>query len=619
MHSLLKPSRRAFQTMVAMGLSMNSRRLGLSLAPLLVLLIGFSSAKTPVNSELPGQYFPADGAANINPDAHLQITFQSPPVLGKAGQIRIYDAADHRLVDLLDLGIPPGPTAATPSPAAVYTPAPYEYGRGHFTNANTKPGTPSGGALADPEKYQLSIIGGFTDGFHFYPVIIHENTATIYPHNNLLQYGRTYYVEMDPGVLNLKDGSFHGIAGNGGWTFSTKKRAPRANYSRLVVSADGTGDFSTLQGAIDFIPDNHPLPVLVYVKKGAYEEIVYFRNKANITILGEDRDRVVVFYNNNEIFNPHPLNLKTNEVPGTFPSRRAAFAVDHCKRINLVNLTVKTTAYGQAEGLLLNGEEIIVSNVTIVGSGDALQSNGSAYFSDCKIIGDGDTILGRGPAFFNNCQLSSMGPFMWIRNTAANHGNVFVNSQFETRGTAQTVIARAPTNGGKDYPFSETVLINCRLNGIDPVGWGPIGGDTSNIRYWEHNSTNLRDGTPIDSNRRHPASRQLTMEKDSALIARYQDPSFVLGGWTPQMAPLILSHPQSLEAEQGRLVVLSVLVAAIPSAHYQWLKNGRPIPGATEPHLRLDKVRTTDAGQYSVSVWNSSGKAISDKAFVQVE
>ena len=48
-----------------------------------------------------------------------------------------------------------------------------------------------------------------------------------------------------------------------------------------------------------------------------------------MTILGDDRDKVVVFYANNEVFNPHPSNISTNEWPGTFPSRRAAFMGDN--------------------------------------------------------------------------------------------------------------------------------------------------------------------------------------------------------------------------------------------------------------------------------------------------
>jgi pectinesterase len=497
------------------------------------LMSGFHPASVISNS---GILFPADKARDVNPDTHLKLTFQNPPALGNSGRICIYDASDDRLVDFLDLSIPPGPTTSSDSPSATYTPTPYPYIQGHFTNANTKPGTPSGAALPTSDKYQLTIIGGFTDAFHFYPVIIRGNTATIYPHNNLLAYDKTYYVTIDPGVLSLKDKPFNGILGKTGWRFTTKKHPPRIDSGRFVVSDEGTGDFNTVQGAMDFIPDNHSRPVTVFVKNGMYEEIVYFRNKTNINLLGEDRDKTVIFYANNEIFNPHPINIKTNEVPGTFPSRRAAFAVDHSSRIHLENLTIKTTAYGQAEGLLLNGEENIISHVTIAGSGDALQSNGSAYFTDCRIVGDGDTILGRGPAFFDHCELSSQGPYMWIRNTAANHGNVFLSCQFQTRGTRETVLARSPANGGKNYPYCEAVLIHCALAGIAPVGWGDIGGDTANVHYWEYDSTNLSDGKPINASQRHPVSRQLTIEKDAEIIASYQSPAFVLGGWNPKMA-----------------------------------------------------------------------------------
>jgi len=293
--------------------------------------------------------------------------------------------------------------------------------------------------------------------------------------------------------------------------------------------------------------------------------------------------------------------------------------VDHSSKINLVNLTIKTTTYGQAEGLLLNGEEIIVSHVTVVGSGDALQSNGPAYYTDCRIVGDGDSILGRGPAFFNNCELSSQGPYMWIRNSAANHGNVFVNSRFKTRGTGETILARAPTNGGKNYPNCEAVLINCALSGIEPAGWGPVGGDPSNVHFWEYNSTRLSDGKPVDVSMRNPASRQLTLEKDAALIANYQNPAYVLGGWMPKMTPLILSQPQSITTKAGQTAVFQVKVAAVPEASYQWHKNNIPIKGATKPVLTLTRVSGKDAAAYTVSAKNGSGSVLSSKAILQVQ
>ena len=558
-------------------------------------------------------FFPANKTRDINPDTHMIITFPSAPILGTTGMIRIYDMADNRLVDQLDMSIPAGPTDSTTlrsTPKPPYLQVPYEYISGKFTNANTKPGTPSGGALPTPNNYQLTIIGGFTDGFHFYPVIINDNTATIYPHNNLLEYNKTYYVQIDSGVLILNDNSFTGIKGKSGWVFTTKKLPPHANSERLIVSVDGTGDFNTVQGAIDFIPDYNPKPITIFIKNGVYEEIVYFRNKTNITILGEDRDKVIVKYANKETFNPHPSNISTNEVEGTFPSRRAAFSVDHSSRIHLVNLTIKTISErAQAEGLLLNGSENIVYNVSISGSGDALQSNGSVYYERCRIDGSGDIILGRGPAFFKDCELSSSGgPYMWIRNTSSNHGNVFVNCDFiTTSGEEDPVIARSPTNGGKNYPYSEAVLLKCQLTGISPDGWGPIGGDKSNVHYWEYNSTNISDGKPVDVSHRHPASRQLTMENDSEIITNYSKPAYILGDWNPTMAPLILIQPESVMAKKGQEASFNVEVAAIPEASYQWFKNGKVITGATKAVLHFKNVSAIDEGNYSVTIKNRLG------------
>lgn len=475
---------------------------------------------------------PLNNAVAVNPDTRLQILFEEAPILGSSGKIRVFEAGTDKLVDVLDLSIPAGPTKGVTGPKAPYTSVPYPYNGPRRTNADTKPGTPSGGAVATPDTFQLTIIGGFTDGFHFYPVLVRGKTAIVQLHHNLLEFGKSYYVQVDASVFKAKD--FSGVFGKKSWTFSTKKAAPAVTQDLLTVSADGSADFNTVQGAIDFIPDNATANKTILIRNGDYEEIVYFRNKQHLTIRGESRDKVVVHYANNEVFNPHPSNLSTNEMPGTFPSRRAAFAADHCSDLRLENMTIQTTAFGQAEGLLINGERIFVKQVTIIGSGDALQTNGTAYYVDSKVIGDGDMILGRGAAFFNNCTFQSYGAYMWIRNTAANHGNVCLNCTFQTRGTGMTEIARAPMNGGKSYPYCEAVLLNCKLSGISPIGWGPIGGDTTNVHFWEYNSTSLSDGKPVDTSKRHSFSRQLTLEKDAALIEQYSKPEFVLGGWKPQ-------------------------------------------------------------------------------------
>ncbi len=217
----------------------------------------------------------------------------------------------------------------------------------------------------------------------------------------MLEYGHHYLVTIDNGVLTLPDGNFHGISKEDNWTFTTKESAP-TSLDMLTVDATGKGDFNTLQGALDFIPDFYPQKTVILIEPGDYEELVYARNKTNIRIIGAGMELTRVHYANNEVFNPHPLTVKTNEWPGTFPSRRAAFMLDNCGDIRLEKLTIATDLHGQAEGLLIMGARNCLKNVHIVGSGDALQANGSVYLVDCIIDGDGDSILGRGPGFYRN-------------------------------------------------------------------------------------------------------------------------------------------------------------------------------------------------------------------------
>lgn len=473
------------------------------------------------------ELFPVNGATDVNIDTHLTLTMTADVVVGQRGCVSVYDRQTGRLVDRLDLSIPAGPTAPQPAnPAAQYTPVPYTYKVQHVTNRNTKAGTPSGVNAPDTGRYQLDIIGGFSDGFHFYPIMAHGRTATIYLHHNMLEYGHEYYVCIDRGVIS----GFDGIRGRRGWTFSTKPKAPDPAQRLLTVAADGSGDFSTIQGALDFVPDSLASEAdryRVFVRNGDYEELVYFRNKRFVTIEGESADNVLIHYPNNEVFNPHPADIKTNEVPGTFPSRRAAFAADNCSDLILRNLTLRTDCKGQAEGLLVNGQRNFFENIHIIGDGDALQANGSCYWLNCRIDGGGDTVLGRGPSFFNHCTIASRGAFMWIRNTEANHGNVFVDCHFIGL-TPYAELGRLPDNKGKNYPHAECVLLNCTLENIPAAGWGRVDDAARTATLLEFNSHDDA-GCPIDTTRRHPLMRQLHPLRDAHLIARYSDSRWVLG------------------------------------------------------------------------------------------
>lgn len=466
------------------------------------------------------RFLPANGARNVNPDTHLVLTFASPPEIGSSGTIRIYDAADNTLVDTLDMSIPPSPRPT---------------GRAQETTEAERQAL---AASTKMEDFQVDVIGGVQ--FHFFPIIVHGGTATIYPHHNRLKYGRTYTVKMDAGVLKLADGSFSG----GTWTFATKAAPPPADATRLVVAADGGGDFNTVQGAVDFVAVGPAQRVTIFIRNGNYEEIVFLNGKSNLIIRGEDREKVQVGYRNNSSFNP----------PRGGPSRRPAFSVYSSSDIQLSNFTISNYFIGQAEALLVRGERNIIDHMTLNGSGDALTTYGSIYMADSRLVGDGDTILGYAALYCLRCEIHSVGPFTWTRTPAGQHGNVFVDSTFihldrplpwtvtatDPGRRAPGVFARLPRNGpagsAANFPNAEMVLINARTSGVPAEGWGPVEDrpafDWSNVRFREHNTRDM-DGRPIDMSKRHPIVRELTLPGDAKTIASYSNPEWVLGGWKP--------------------------------------------------------------------------------------
>ncbi len=483
-------------------------------------------------------------AGNVCIDTHLRLSFKETPILGSKGWIRVYDAATGKAVDSLDISKPAGLTESrTYGNECDYLHTPYNYARSTMpTNRTVLPGTSSDPHAENTStEYQLNIIGGFTDGFHFHPVLIRGNDAVIYLHNNMLDYDHRYIVTIDKSVFQNK--SFRGITKKDGWTFATKKQTKASSHNAsashtdtpdtIRVNANGTADFCTVQGALDEIPDFSPRRTVISIAEGDYEEIVYARNKTNITIIGAGMEKTKVHYANNEVFNPHPLLVKTHEQPGTFPSRRAAFALDNCFDITIRDITIATDLTGQAEGLLLNGERIDLRRVHIIGSGDALQSNGSTYMEDCKLDGDWDAILGRGALFAYHCDFhNNGGPMTWVRNTKGIHGDVFVECTFTSPDGTMCDYGRTPLNHGQGYPHAELVIIDCHVSNLNPKGWYAIGEPTSVML--EYNTRDIKTDKPVDTTQRAPFSRQLDAVKDADLINCYRNPAFVLKGWNPR-------------------------------------------------------------------------------------
>ena len=515
--------------------------------------------------------FPANGATGVCVDAPLKITFDQTPVIGSAGRIRIYNVTNAASpVDTIDLG----------------------------------------------SASQTKTIGG--SAYNYKPVIIVSNTAWISLHAQLA-YGQTYHVTIESVIGGaLKDGlnlSFAGITATNVWKFTTKSAAPTTGTNNLIVADDGTGDFCTVQGAVDFIPAANTTPTLVNIRNGTYREIVYVSAKNNLTFRGQNRQQTIIAYANNDAMNP-----------GT-----AARCMFRCRGNDnaIVNLTLtNSTPQGgtQAEALRVDGLRFISQNVDFYSLQDTILVNNSgdqACFADSLVAGNVDFIWGIGTMYYTNCEIRTIkraggnpnGYMCMPRTDSTHNGIAYVRCQLTASESFPEPQYLART-GGDTYPYGSCAYINCSLGThIPAVGWHD-GGMTvfSNLRFWEYGSVALDGVTPIDTSSRASFSLQLNATQAAAVV----NVTNWFGGWLPQLAPYISSQPTNLSVNLGQPAAFSTTGQGIPAPAYRWLKNGSPLANATNATLNIASALGSDAANYSVIVSNSTGSVTSDIAALTV-
>src|SRR6185295_3104384 len=98
--------------------------------------------------------------------------------------------------------------------------------------------------------------------------------------------------------------TFAGISDSTTWQFTTKIVNPVSGATTLTVAADGSGDFCTVQGVLDFLPAGNTTPRAINIRNGTYREIVRIVSKHNLTFRGESQTNTVITYANNDPLNP---------------------------------------------------------------------------------------------------------------------------------------------------------------------------------------------------------------------------------------------------------------------------------------------------------------------------
>ena len=557
-----------------------------------------AGVKLTVNSTTLAQttLSPANNAPGICYDTPLYITFNGPVSVVNSGKIRIYDSTNSVTpVDIIDM------SSNTVIISTLNT--------GIFLTNNVQP---------------HSLFSGDSQAINYFPVITTGSTAAIYPHSGVMTSNQTYYVTMDNGIVVDSAGAyFAGISDTNAWRFTTKPGGP-VNPTNLVVDVGGTGDFVTVQGAVDSIPAGNNNYTLIKIKNGNYVEIVDISGKNNTTFRGQSRAGTVVGYGNN------------NNLTGT-TAGRMAFKVNSTN-IGIENLTlVNTTPQGgsQAETLLIynNGVRCVVNNCEIDSRQDTILINAGTsqgYFYNCRVTGNFDYIWGVGVGYFYKCvfhtttniysgsynltaartttagTLSTNTPWVDPGNgtTFSANGFSFVSCTFEADAgvTGITMAGSNGTAGGLDSWVNCLIDINAYVT--------PTLALSNTYVFWQYNNKDITGVNPIAF-----ANIQTigVTNNDPRLLAATNVPVWFYG-WTPQLAPNIIGQPGNATVSQGQSANFIVTATGIPDPACQWYLNGVLISGATATNYYITSAVRTNAGNYTVVVSNSSGSVTSSVA-----
>ena len=275
----------------------------------------------------------------------------------------------------------------------------------------------------------------------------------------------------------------------------------------IVVSRDGTGNFRTLQEAIESARAFMDYTVTIYVKNGVYKEKVIVPSWVeNIDIIGEDRDKTIITYDDHANINKM----------GTF--RTYTVKVEGSD-ITFKNLTIENNAaqLGQAVALHTEGDRLKFINCRILGNQDTIYTGAKftrLYFKDCYIDGTTDFIFGPSTALFEDCIIhSKRNSYVTAASTPkeAKYGYVFKHCKLTAEPGVDKVYLGRPWR-----PYAYTLFIECELGKhIVSAGWHNWGKQSNEetARYIEYKNT----GEGANASERVAWSKQLTKKEAEAV------------------------------------------------------------------------------------------------------
>lgn len=388
--------------------------------------------------------------------------------------------------------------------------------------------------ITPPASFQISADGGTT--WSSSPLTVPQAGGTIAPTTINVRLNASSAGSYSGNITHSSTGAPATNVAVSGTTYAST--APPG--TSVVVAQDGSGDYTTVQAAINAAPTGRITPYIIFIKNGKYfEKITIPSNKPFIHLVGESVANVLLYYKDGAS-DPLPGG-------GTVGTQNSASFTVNANDFAAFNITF-ANSYGdgtQAVAVLVNADRAVFQNCRFLGNQDTLYIKGSGtprhYFKDCYIDGNVDFIFGSSIALFDSCVIypksrtSSGSSYITAANTPAGqaYGYVFRNCAIPNNTGATTYVLGRPwqnSTGSSPLANNKVVFLNTRMGtSISPAGWSTwdAGTNTSLIYYGEYQSK-FFNGTPVNTSSRVPWSFQL-----SAAEAGTYTNANLFGTWDP--------------------------------------------------------------------------------------
>jgi pectinesterase len=317
-----------------------------------------------------------------------------------------------------------------------------------------------------------------------------------------------------------------------------------AAATTLTVAQDGSGQYRTVQAAVNAVPVNNPSRVVISVKPGTYREVVKVpANKPHVTIQGAGgsrKDTVIVYGN--------AAGMQKPDGSGTYGTPGSATVSLQSDDSQLRNLTVTNDfdeskhqdIANQAVALLTSADRIFLDGIIVNGDQDTLELEtaakdklGRVYIANSYITGNVDFIFGRATVVVDKSVITlkkrwngTSAGYVTAPSTPANRKGILINRSAINGdvSAASFHLGRNWHPGGDTTVDPQTTVRNTTLSAaIKSTPWSDMGGFSwKDDRFAEYQNTGAGAGSAC-------ADRpQLT-----AAQAAQQEVADWLGDWTP--------------------------------------------------------------------------------------